>query len=197
MIVRRVFLAGEGRHELGGLANDPPYRSAKPVGVLQALLERCAGGAIEVGGARRWKEITKYKSGGHVSAEARAVLGLHVDAIEHGCSVLAFVRDTDGDTQRAADIALGLAMAQENFPAVEAVGGVAIQSLDAWGLALAGERRTEARNRATTKAALDANGAGSTEARAQAVRDADLNKLPADAASLAAFIDRAREVLAP
>jgi hypothetical protein len=197
--VRRVFLAGEGRHELGGFANEPPYRSPEPVGVLQALLERCAdaGTALEIVGARRWKSIRKYMAGGHASAEARAVLGLHVDAIEHGCAVLAFVRDTDGDTQRAADIALGLAMAQEKFPTVQAIGGVAVQSLDAWGLALTGQRRTEARNPAAAKAALDANGVGSTEARAQAVREADLDTLPDDAASLAAFIDRARAVLAP
>lgn len=199
MSVRRVFLAGEGRHELGGLANDPPYRSAEPVGVLQTLLERCAdtGTTLEIAGARRWKDIRKYMAGGHASAEARAVMRLHVDAIEHGCAVLAFVRDTDGDTQRAADITLGLAMAQEKFPAVEAIGGVAVQSLDAWGLALAGQRRTEVLKPAAAKAALDANGVGSTEARAQAVREANLDRLPDDAASLAAFIDRARAVLAP
>ncbi len=199
MSVRRVFLAGEGRHELGGFADDPPYRSAEPVGVLRALLERCADTSttLEIAGARRWKDIRKFRAGGHASAEARAVVGLHVDAVEHGCAVLAFVRDTDGDTQRAADIDDGLALARARFPTVEAIGGVAVQSLDAWGLALAGQRRTEALKPAAAKAALDANGTGSTEARAQAVREADLDALPDDAASLAAFIDRARAVLAP
>ena len=90
----RIFLAGEGKTDLGGWANEPFLRTPPiTVGVIEALLRKLRTQGWEVGGASLWKSGQMYAPGRRLPAEARRLLGLALDAREAECSVLIFVRD--------------------------------------------------------------------------------------------------------
>ena len=46
--MKRVLLAGEGKHELGGWAGHPSYRNRAKQGVLEALLRQVAADGWEI-----------------------------------------------------------------------------------------------------------------------------------------------------
>jgi hypothetical protein len=73
------------------------------------------------------------------------------------------------------------------------VGGIASQQIDAWILALRGERKTE--SMADSKAALTSHGVKGLEAMLHIIEAADLDSAPADACSLHLWLDRARQAL--
>lgn len=191
MTARRVFIAGEGRHELGDFCRDPPFRSGAP-GLVEILVRRVATVPVVVADGICWKAIRKYRFGGFASADERAVVGLHLLALEAGCDVVVFVRDEDGEPDRREAVKRGLAQARERFPRVSAIGAVAVQSLDGWTLAMLGHDRTESLKPARAKSQLDSLGSDSTEARVEIASKVALEALPADAASLRAFVDAAR-----
>jgi hypothetical protein len=85
----KLLLAGEGMNELGGWDVAPPWRRHPPdPGVLEALLRRIEPEGWEIVDAVRWKDIRKFKVGGHREAETRNVLGLALMAREKGYDVL-------------------------------------------------------------------------------------------------------------
>lgn len=99
---RGVFLAGEGRNELGGLADQCPYTGDEP-GFLQAALEELVGvDRFEVRGAAQWKALRKYRTGAGLqgSPEVRNVQAAALQAKESGAQILVLVRDTDGSEAR-------------------------------------------------------------------------------------------------
>ncbi|MCK6685844.1 MAG: hypothetical protein L6R30_25895 [Thermoanaerobaculia bacterium] len=192
--MKKVFLAGEGRHELGGWFDLPPYRDTdSSPGVLETLLRKVAPeGDWQVGGAVVWKNIRSFKVGGHRTAESRKVLGAAQMAKEANCDVLAFTRDRDRSHERQRDVEVGMTEAGEEL---EVAGGVAIENLDAWILALRGERESE--SLADPKSKLSERGIQTTEEKVEAVQAADVRAIPPDAKSLQVWLDRAREVLTP
>ncbi|MFO0553027.1 MAG: hypothetical protein U0271_31865 [Polyangiaceae bacterium] len=144
----KVFLGGEGAHELGDRINHPSFSTTKP-GTLEALLERVRTARPnpandpprwEVIGARQWKSIRKLRAKGPSPAEAQNVAGLLLEARERDADVLAFVRDSDGDSQREKDI--HAAIAKERAGSVGIIGGVAVPVLEAWILAAQGKAKT-------------------------------------------------------
>lgn len=135
-----VFLAGEGSTELGGWANRPPYRTATP-GMLETLAERVVPEGWVVGDALCWKNIRKYRAGQHLDVEARNVLGVALQAKDASCGVLLSCRDRDRDTERERSIKDAPVRAREMFP-IEIVGGVAVDAIEAWTLALLGDRQS-------------------------------------------------------
>jgi hypothetical protein len=190
--VKRVFLAGEGRNELGGWADLPPYRSADgPFGTLVSLLKKVAPGGWEAAGAVTWRAIRKYRAGEHRRPETRNVLGAGQMAREAGCEVLAFTRDRDRSRERQEEIEAGLI--EVGRLSVEAIGGVAIESLEAWLLALGGRAGTEGISK--PKEELSKDGITTTADLVARIEEADLARLPEDATSLHLWLGRAREVL--
>ena len=58
----RVFLAGEGRTELGEWAKEPPYREPPgEKGVLVALIERVVSDAVTIVDGLAWSKIRNTK----------------------------------------------------------------------------------------------------------------------------------------
>lgn len=192
----KVFLGGEGPDDLGDWYNEPQYRSRPPVtGVVEALLGRVAAVPFTVIGSRVWKRIRKFQVGRPLDAETRNVLGLMIEAGEVGADVLVFVRDQDGDEDRGKAINEGLRRIREGGEGASVVGGVAVQELEAWLLALLGERRSERRSDA--KAMLEKeHGIAGRARKVEVVERADLARVPDDALSLRAWLRDAESTFA-
>lgn len=192
-----VFLCGEGRNELGSRCGHPVYQTDTEPGVLHALLRRVQATGWEVGGARDWTSIRKYKAGS-THRDTHNVLGVALDAKEAGCDVLAFSRDVDNEPMRKEAVEEGIRLIPETFAdAPSVIGGVAVPTLEAWILALQGERHTEDLTTKRAALRLEERGVASKDGRAmvRVVEGADFDELPKDAASLIAWLARARSVL--
>lgn len=194
----KVLLAGEGRNELGGWIDLPPYRADDPEpGVLQALLEQLPATPWIVHDGTQWKSIRKYRAGNHSAPETRSVLGLALLAKESGCDVLAFVRDEDGATQRTADVDAGLKRAAELWPALSIVGSMAIPCLEGWLLALQGKPGTEQLTKQKAIQILIEAGVATKDTRAmvECVRQHGIAQTAPDAAKLRSWLDAAQGAL--
>lgn len=141
----RVFLAGEGRGELGRWSEPAEYRSTsnRSDGVLAELLRRVRKDGWEIVGSVVWTKVRKYKSGGHRGAEEKNILGAALTAVEHGADVLVFTRDTDDDEERRKQV-FSAREALSSDPSLgpeHVVGGVQHPCLEAWILVLHGKHR--------------------------------------------------------
>ena len=196
----RVFLSGEGSNELGSRYGEAPYQSDDRPGVLHALLARVQAEGWEVGGARAWRSIRKFRVGRADHEDTRNVLAVAFDAKEAGCDVLAFSRDLDRDERRRDAIEEGIRRVPEAFAsAPEVIGGVAAPTVEGWILALLGARGTEAMSPKRAEQELVAKGVASKDGAAmvEVVEEADLDVVPDDARSLRAWLSRADRVLPP
>jgi hypothetical protein len=186
----RVFLSGEGPDDLGDWFVERQNRSDPPhMGVIEALLRKVATVELKVAEACAWKRIRKYKSGKHARPETRNVLGLAVQAEETGCDALVFVRDQDGYADRQADVDEGVRLVRERGFALALVGGVAVQEIEAWILALMGERGSQ--RHADAKAVLAEKHGIRTRAEKVATvesESADHTKIAEDAVSLRGWL---------
>jgi hypothetical protein len=191
----KVLLAGEGRDELGDWIHPPQYRARPPQpGLIEALLRRVAGDRFTVVDARVWHAIKKFKAGAHAQPETRNVLGLMLEAEELGCDALVFVRDKDRDDERERDIHEGLGRLGEGEHGAQVVGGCAVQEIEAWLLALLGEHGSEGHAQAK-EALAKVYGIASLPQKVAVVESKDAGAVPADARSLCAWLEAAREVL--
>lgn len=192
-----VFLGGEGKNELGSRAGAPTYQTDEDPGVLQTLLRRVENQGWTVAGAVKWADIRKYPAKGPLSAEERNVLGLVVEAQRSKAEVVAFIRDAD-DTDRHKTIEAAIGKARSLFPNIDLIGGTAVPVLEGWILAMRGQHGTEKLSKAGAQKRLDDMGVdreNTTSAMVRVVTEADLERLPEDARSLRAWLDRARGVL--
>ncbi len=193
---RRVVIGGEGRHELGCWADLPQYRDAKVKGVVEALLGKINDN-FEIVDGIVWKGISKFRAGEHRKHEERNVSGLALRAKELGAECVAFVRDRDGkrNAPRQDAIFRGVEQARKEFPDVAVVGEVCVEKLEAWLLALQGDRRTEEKTDPKRRLASEF-GINNRANMVALVKDADLLNVPDDAHSLHDWIDRARDAFA-
>lgn len=194
----KVFLCGEGPNELGSRSGHGSYQTDKQPGVLHALLARVQAAGWEVGGARDWKSIRKFKAGAARHQDTHNVLGAALDAKEAGCEVLVFSRDLDKDATRKDGIEEGIRRVLEtSAPALEVIGGAAVPTLEGWLLALLQERHTEELSPTRASLLLAEKGVAPKDGAAMVllVEEANLGKLPGDAVSLTAWLARARAVL--
>ena len=194
----KVFLSGEGSNERGSRFAPRAFQSDERPGVLHVLLERVQPDGWEVGGARDWKGIRKYRAGAASHADTHNVLGVAKDAKDAGCDVLAFSRDLDRDAARRQAIEEGIARVPEVLAGAPAViGGVAVPTLEGWILALLGVRAAEALSPKRAEEALVQKGIPRKDGAAmvRVVEDADLAGLPSDATSLRTWLERAKAVL--
>lgn len=187
----KVFLGGEGPDDLGDWFHLPSYRtSPRRKGIVEALLARAGSPEITVIDACAWKRIRKYQVKKPMPAEVKNVLGLALLAEEAGCSVLAFIRDQDGDEERERDVEEGIRLAAERADGIRIVGGVAIHELEAWLLALLGERRSE-EIRDPKRALDERHHVGTRDQKVAVVEEANLDAIPEDARSLRTWLNRA------
>lgn len=189
----RVFLAGEGRNELGGLAQEAPYADETP-GVIESLLRRVRKDGWVVAGAIRWKHIRKYRARGPAPTEEHNVLGVVYEAHRAKADVVAFIRDADNDPGRQATIDSAILKASREF-ALGIVGGTAVRAIEAWMLALLGIRKSEHLAKPTARAKLGERGVSHTAAMVEVVSKSDLARVPSDAKALRAWLRLADEIL--
>lgn len=207
--MKKILLAGEGTNELGDWGKEEAYqrpeagprgRRTAPhrAGVLEALLRKQHPDGWEIRGGILWKSIVKIRAGNHRAPEVRNVLGLINEAHERKCDVVAFTRDRDGANaagkQREKDVEEGLREAGQLYPDGPAVvGGMAVERIESWVAALLGHARSEALGDDKIDEILKKHGieAKNTEHLRTAVEGADLEKIPGDAASLGAWLQRA------
>jgi hypothetical protein len=191
----KLLLSGEGYDDIGDWAKEPMYRASPPeTGVIEALLRKIEGGELTVREAIPWKKIPKFRAGDHAHPETRNVLGLALKADDMRCNALVFVRDRDRDEGRQADIENGIKLAQSKFPDLAIAGGVAVEEIEAWILAILGERRSE--HHADPKDILKkTHSIAGRASMVEALEERDLNQIPPDAVSLRAWLDRATSVL--
>ena len=131
-------------------------------------------------------------------ADTHNVVGLAVDAQEAGCEVLVFSRDVDNEPERDQAIEDGIERVPETIPDPPAViGGVAIPKLEGWILAILGVKGTESLSSNRAEQTLARKGVALKDGRAmvEVVENADLAKIPPDAASLRTWLKRAQAVL--
>jgi hypothetical protein len=201
----RVFLGGEGVDELGRFAHAPAYavdssgkrEVEKGPGIIEALAERLKGQPLEFVGGLAWHRIRKRKGmRGVTAAEARNVVGLALDAKDAGCDAVVFVRDQDGQGRRAADVEEGIHAARERCPDLRIIGGMAVEEIEAWLLAMLGERNSESHRR-PEEVLRDRRGIANRYGKTRVVEEADFDKLPEDALSLRRWMNRFESTLAP
>lgn len=200
-----VFLAGEGRNELGGFAVEPAHRfaprGARPAmpepGVLEALLRQVRADGWRVVDAIPWKKLPKLQVGLGGRGEAENVRRAHHHAKRRGCAVLVFSRDRDGPkfAQREHDIEGALRTLAESGDGPAIVGAVAIEKLESWLTAIAGQHGSEYLRRPEEKLTELGVGAKDTPAMVALVEARGLGAIPPDAASLRRWLDRARDAL--
>jgi hypothetical protein len=200
--VKKILLAGEGKNELGGWVDPFPYRDPLRIGVLEALLRKIAPGDFKISDAIVWKNIRKYRAGQHRGAETRAVLGLMQEGKERKFDAVVFTRDRDGEKpeheQRQRDVLHGIEEGPNVLPgAPPVVGGLAVERLESWVLALHGVASTESMKNGEVDRRLASKGIGEkdTDAFVEAVSEARLAALPDDAHSLRHWLTRATNVL--
>ena len=196
--IRRVFLSGEGRNELGSRSGHPIYQNDEEPGVIQALLRRVRAGGWEVGGACNWKDVRKYRAQGASPRDAETVAKLAVDAYEADCDTLAFIRDRENEHERAEAISRGVEEAIEILgDRVAIIGGVAIPVLEGWILAIAGSTKTEGLSPGGAKKRLREKGVAKkdTGAMVSIVEATPLDNIPGDAESLNGWLNLARDIL--
>jgi hypothetical protein len=197
----KVFLGGEGNNELGSRWQEP---MGEEPGVVEALLRKVRAGGWRVDGAVAWKALRKYQAGaargtsGH--ADGKNVVKLVIQAYERACEVLAFVRDDDGDPDRAEAIDEALAaisargFAEGYRYELGVIGGVARPSIEGWILQLRTGTATDERHRGAVDDALTAAGV-ELKATAAYVAVVAVAPRPRGVGSLPAWLDRAEAVL--
>lgn len=132
----KLFVAGEGEHELGKWVESAENRSSsrRTDGVLAELF-RLSHPSAAVLGAIAWRRIVKYRAGKHASNEERNWLGALNQAEESGADVFIWARDTDGDSHRADQLRRASTFAEPST--MQIAGGVADPCLESWMVAIA------------------------------------------------------------
>lgn len=135
----------------------------------------------------------KFRAGDHASPEQRNVLGLVLEAKERGYDAVVFLRDTDGDRDRAQQIgaALHLIPAKIADPP-KVVGGLPTPSLEAWIVALKGVVGSESMSQTKLIAQLEALGVRPkhVESYVAVIEATDMARCAQDATSLRSFVSR-------
>jgi hypothetical protein len=189
----RVLIAGEGVDELGPL---PPTafeegERASGGGVIEALITKVRPTGWRVIEAMVWKDVRKLKANAPGHGDTKTIRGLALWAREHGCA-LVFLRDRDRSTRREREIRDAIT----GIKGVRVAGGVPIEKLEHWLLALKGEKNAHAN--ADPVASLEARHglpAKSVTAMVQLVRTSRLGDTPNDAQSLRQWLRRVADTL--
>ncbi len=148
-----------------------------------------------------YKRIRKLSITKLHRAETKNIMGAVLMAKEAGCDVLAFARDRDGtrsntNEERQRDVELGVEKAQQVFSEhPDIIGGMAIEKLESWLLALSGQKKSE-QHRDPEKV-LEEMGIRSknTAEIVNLAQKSEITSIPKDAESLHRWLERAKVVL--
>jgi len=191
-MTRRVLLAGEGKSELGGWGVEPSYRAPTPLpGVLEALLRHISPDGFRIVDAVQWKKLPYYRTRDRLPKDELNTQALWSLARERNCDLVVFSRDRDGFVDRQTAVNRGISWLDERAAnaKLSIVGGVAIECIEAWVLAVMGERKTESLGRIRPKEIVTEQGLAG--ALASTVEGANLGAVPDDAGSLKSWLARA------
>ncbi|MEZ4299820.1 MAG: hypothetical protein R3B70_33030 [Polyangiaceae bacterium] len=194
----QIFLAGEGRNELGDHASEEPYRSDRPSpGVLEALLAQVQPSGWKIAGAVRWRDLPKLRVGLGKRGEEHNVRAAHHHAKKRGCHVLAFSRDRDNPkfAHRTDDIERAITDLATDPAGPSIIGAVAIERLESWLLATFGEHGSESHRHPESH--LESKGLPSKDTAAMVahIERTGLAAIPPDARSFNLWLTRARAAL--
>lgn len=196
---RPVLLAGEGPDELGRWYRELPYQHLGPKdvdvpGLLEALLHKLEVAPWTVVGGAAWRRIPVYRAGNRRAPETKRVLGLALLAGEQGAEVVVFARDRDRDVEREADIEAGITEARALGLKAALAGAVAVEEIEAWLLAMLGDRGAERCAQPKEKLA-EQHGADCRARKVAIVEEADVERAAQVSPSLARFCERVRGAL--
>lgn len=207
----KVMLVGEGKNELGNWVHAAPYRAARDVrdrslpaepGVLETLLRRVVPTGWVVVAAKTWMSLVHLKPRPAGDGDARNLAAVLLHAKEQKCDVVVFSRDRDGAKNRARQDAIE-ALVDDSVTSdgvVKVVGAVAVETLEAWVLAFAGDAKCESHTSPSdVLCALRDVAPKDTSAMAAIVADDvhDLDDAIARSPSLARWVSHARRVFPP
>lgn len=207
----KVMLVGEGKNELGNWVHAAPYRAARDVrdrslpaepGVLETLLRRVVPTGWVVVAAKTWMSLVHLKPRPAGDGDARNLAAVLLHAKEQKCDVVVFSRDRDGAKNRARQDAIE-ALVDDSVGSdgvVKVVGAVAVETLEAWVLAFAGDAKCESHTSPSdVLCALRDVAPKDTSAMAAIVADDvhDLDDAIARSPSLARWVSHARRVFPP
>ncbi|MBW2704170.1 MAG: hypothetical protein JRF33_25400 [Deltaproteobacteria bacterium] len=124
------------------------------------------------------------------------VKGLHLLAEENGLDAVAFLSDRDNKEYREKDIEGAIALIEENNESGPGIiGGMAVERIEAWILALSGKTKSEEMRHPEKKLGNLGIKNKNTAQFVAVVEKADLESIPKDAKSLHVWLGRARTVL--
>jgi hypothetical protein len=194
--MKTILLAGEGRNELGGWYDEPSFRLSPPdLGILEALLKKVAPQGWSIVDGVRWKSLRKYKVNEPGKAEEKNLRRLLLMAEERQCNLVAFTRDRDRSRERQAQIDSTMAEMEAQYTEGPFfIGGMAIEKIEAWLLALSGETRSESIGDPAAKLAPILPESTTSE-MARLVMRAEITSIPRDANSLSTWIQKASRFL--
>jgi len=190
----KVFLAGEGRCELGSRDGHAAYQSDAEPGVLQGLLKAIHGDGWAVVGAVSWKNLKKLRVNAPDRGDARNVHAASMHAAENGADVLVFARDRDHEMTREAEVERAIEEASRDHR-VTIAGGVAVENLEGWLLAIGGETKSESIRHPEKEMARIGLVEKNAPAYVAHIEKHGITRVPKDAESLGQWIERAREAL--
>jgi hypothetical protein len=138
----KVFLVGEGHHDIGDLAVEPPYRGSKP-GFLQPVVERVVGSRLTFDGqkvsllgkkpVKGIREILERKAwmAAQLARNAEVDLLVFVSDLDKGSGAGRKAAIADIEKRRAMIRDGGRAGAGEDFSCVP---GIACRTIEAWAM---------------------------------------------------------------
>lgn len=135
----KIYVAGEGRHEVGKWEESPERwsTSERTNGVLYELFIK-SGRRGEVIAGKNWRSIRKFKAGENATPEQRTLKGLALDAKEHGAELVLWARDSDGNTHRERELIPTQDELRITYSGTLRIcGGIAAPAIESWILALA------------------------------------------------------------
>lgn len=186
----RIFIAGEGQTDIGNAADALAYQDPAFPGVVQTLLDKAGSEPWQFCGAIRWKDIRKFRAGHNKGADRHNVAALALKAREVGADAIAFVRDRDGHQQRGRDVDAGIAAIGD----LPVVGGVAIETVEAWVLRALGDAHAEKHRQPRLVLARD-HSIDSREDKVATLQNADFKALVDPKTSLGGWLCKAQGVL--
>lgn len=183
----RVLIAGEGSNELGPLPRTrfEEAGAGGGSGVIEAMMAEVRSSGWTIRAAIVWKDVTKLTVNTPGDGDARTVAVLALRARELGCNALVFLRDRDGDSSRERAIRDAIVEASRGPRHLHIAGGVPIEKLECWLLALKGEKNAHA-DPDPEKSLDERHGVPPKRGTAmvQLVRSSGLLAVPPDATSL-------------
>jgi len=207
----KVMLVRKKKNELGGWVHAAPYRAARSVrdkdlppepGVLETLLRKVAPSGWVVVNSKTWMSLVKLKKTSAEQGDALNLAKAILHAKEQQCDVLVFSRDRDGAKNRSRQVEIDAMVTNASTDAgtLQVVGAVAVETLEAWVLAFAGDAKCESHTSPSdVLCALRDIAPKDTSAMVAIIDDekVDLAAAAARSPSLARWVGHARRVFAP